>query len=140
MLLIWIICTHKVINVLVSNVPILSQLLLQVCNSHFVVLGIKSFTFLCGMQGILRQSEHQILNGSHIFGSPTWILGYIIWSKIFGKFQYLHKRIQDEEGNNPIRLPQKTWCWFSVPQYQESNKGNWTLDACIHDNYESLEP
>jgi len=27
-----------------------------------------------------------------------------------------------------------------VPQYQESNKGNWTLDACIHDNYESLEP
>ena len=39
------------------------------------------------------ESEHQVLNGSHIFISFTrmWLL--------FGtKFQYLHKRIEDEWG------------------------------------------
>ena len=65
------------------------------------------------------ESEHQVLNDSHIFVSSTGIL------LLFGtKFQYSCKRRQDEEGNNPIRLPLETWCSLSVPQCTASNKGN----------------
>ena len=44
------------------------------------------------------ESEHQVLNGSHIFVSFTRIL------LLFGvKFQYWRKRIQDEEGKQSDR-------------------------------------
>ena len=66
------------------------------------------------------ESEHQVLNDSHIFVSFMQIL------LLFGtKLQYSHKRRQDEEENNPIRLPLETWCSLSVPQCIASNKGNW---------------
>ena len=51
------------------------------------------------------ESEHQVLNGSHIFVSFTRIL------LLFGiKFQYWRKRIQDEEGKQSDRAAIITLC------------------------------
>ena len=72
------------------------------------------------------ESEHQVLNDSHIFVSFTRI------SLLFGtKFQYSCKGDKMKRENNPIRLPLETWCSLSVPQCAASNKGNWN-SWCLH--------
>ena len=56
--------------------------------------GIKNFSLLCDKIAAClgTESEHQVLNGSHIFASFTPIL------LLFGpKFQYSCKMSQDEE-------------------------------------------
>ena len=62
-------------------------------STSFIYTGIKSFTFLWDAAHLGTESEHQVLNGHHIFVSIMQVL------LLFGtKFQYLCKRRQDEEG------------------------------------------
>ena len=110
---------HKMINVLVSNVPTLSQyyyyksqLLQSLCcfksEKLFSIRTIQasrvSVSFVVRKASGDKVSEHQVLNGSHIFVFFTWILllfgqKYLLSTNICVKGYKLRRE------NNPIRLP-----------------------------------
>ena len=75
-----------------------------------------------------KESEHKVLNESHIFVSFTPIL------LLFGtKFQYSLKWRQNDNGKNPIRLPWETSCPLTGQQCLASNNGNWK-SWCLYIN------
>ena len=66
------------------------------------------------------ESEHQALNGSHIFKSLSEYWNYLVLSS-----NNHVKGVKMKRENNPVRLPFGSWCVFSVLQCAPAYRGNW---------------
>ena len=66
------------------------------------------------------ESEHQVLNGSHIFISLHEYWYYLVLrSNIHVKGDKMKRE------NNPVRLTFNSWCSLSVPQCAAAYRENW---------------
>ena len=68
------------------------------------------------------ESQHQVLNGSHIFVSFTRLL------LLFGtKFQHSHKRRQDEEGKESVKAAIRDLLLTFCPTMRSIHQGKLRL-------------
>ena len=91
--------------------------------------GIKSSSFLCGMQCILGQKVSTKSWMAALSLSP--LREYCYHFVLSSNIRLKGDKMKGE--NNPIRLPLETWCSLSVPQCTASNKANW--NSCINSHY-----